>query len=348
MHILRPLLVGLAGFICIMSVSGFVSLLALRTSIMDREVAKDWLNASKIYDGKIISALVQTAGIEGNHSDLQGADSNTSSDALKIALNATFTPDFVRTQVEGIIDNAYNWSEGKTSEFTFSVPLNQKRDTLIQQLAKAIEPQIAALPTCQSAQPMQQLTCRPPGLTIEQSANLLATQSIDESGMFTAPITNESIVKNQQQQNSQKSDDSLMAQLPIIRASIDMLLIILPITAAISITIIILGTRSGSRLAAMSRLSRHIFFSVLLIFIPAIILMWVAKNSDFGLSALLSGQISELVVPLFKIVVAGISSKLALLSGIACIVSVLAWIGFTIWRQKLQDMLSRSQPEKLG
>lgn len=332
MNILRAVLAGLAGLICIVSVSGFITLLALRTTIMDREVAKSWLDTSKIYDGRLISALIQASNVDGEQSD---AGINTSSDALKTALNATFTQDFVQTQIEGIVANAYDWTEGKIPAFTFSIPVNQKRDTLIQQLSKAIEPQIEALPTCQSAQQIQQLTCRPPDLTVEQFANLLATQSIDESGMFTTPITNESIAKNQPH-DSPQTDKSLLAQLPVIRAGIDALLIILPAAVIISIAIIILATVNGRRLVAMSRLSRRIFFSVFLIFLPAIVVVWVARDSDFGLSAILTGQIGDLAIPLIKIVVVSVSGRLALFSGIACIVSVLAWIGFTIWRRKSQ------------
>lgn len=339
MNILRAMLISLAGFVCIISVSGFVSLLALQTTVMDRAVIKDWLSASKIYDGRLVSALVQTT----NASNEQGDSINpqpqvgisASPEAIKTALNATFTSDFVQTQIEGVINNAYDWTEGKTTEFTFSIPIDQKRDTLIQQLAKVIEPQVVALPICQSMQQAQQATCRPANLTVEQFANQLTAQSIDESGAFTAPITSESIAKDTQK-DLQQSDESPLAQLPAIRAGIDMLLIILPIAAAIIIAIIILVTVSGRRLAAASRLSRRIFFSMLLTLLPALAVIWIARDSDFGLSNMFAAQLGDLAAPLIKTIIVGISNKLAFLSGIVCIVSAMTWIGLTIWRRKLQ------------
>src|SRR3954470_20451181 len=138
MNILRKMLIGLAGFLCIAAISGFVSLLTLKTTIMDRDVVKDWFSESKIYDGKLISALAPAATGEDNQ-QLQ-AGISVSPDTVKTALNATFTPDFVRTQSENIITNAYDWAEGKVPEFTFSIPVDQKRDELIAQLAQAIEP----------------------------------------------------------------------------------------------------------------------------------------------------------------------------------------------------------------
>lgn len=339
MNILRSLLIGLAGFVCIVAISGFVSLLALQSTIMDRVVVKDWLSASKIYDGRLISALVQDSVNEsaqgGNPNPQLETGISASPEAIKTALNATFTPDFVQTQVEGVITNAYDWTEGKTPEFTFSIPIDQKRDTLIQQLAKAIEPQIATLPVCQSVKQTQQSTCRPPNITIEQFANQLTTQSINDSPVFAAPITGESIAKDMQQ-DSQQPGTSPLDQLPAIRTGIDMLLIILPIAAAVSIAIVILASVRGRRLAAASRLSRRILFSVLLILIPAIVVIWIAKDNDFGLSNMFAAQIGDLVIPLIKTIIVGMSTKLALLSGIVCIVSAMTWIGCTIWRRKLQ------------
>lgn len=340
MNILRTILVSLAGFVCVIAISGFISLLALQYTVMDRTVMKDWLTASKIYDGRLLAALSQATNSEtgqlGNPKLAQSQESiNASPAAIQSALNATFTPDFVQAQVESIVDNAYDWTESKTPEFTFSIPIDQKRDTFIQQLSKAIEPQIGALPVCQSARQTQQPICRPHSITIEQFASQLATQSIDEAGVFAAPITNESITKGNQK-DPQQSDKSPLAQLPAIRSSIGILLAVLPIAVIVSIAIVILATAGGRRLAASSRLSRRIFFSMLLTFIPSIAVVWIAKDSDFGLSNMFTAQMGDLMIPLIKIIIVSISAKLALFSGIICIVSVATWIGFTIWRRKRQ------------
>jgi hypothetical protein len=337
MNILRAMLISLAGFVCIIAISGSVYLLTLQTTIMDRTVVKGWLGDSKIYDGKLISAFVQTTNAGGGQGGNPQSQANISAspEAIKTALNATFTPDFVQTQIEAILNNAYDWTENKTPEFTFSIPIDQKRDTLIQQLSKAVEPQIAALPICRSTQQAPQSTCRPSNVTIEQFASQLTTQSIDESGAFAAPITNESISKNNQK-DPQQSDKSPLTQLPAIRAGIDMLLIILPIAAIVSIAIVILATATGRRLAASSRLSRRIFFSMLLTLIPAIAVIWIARDHDFGLSNMFAAQIGELVIPLIKTIIVGIAHKLALLSGIVCGTSAAVWIGLTIWQRKRQ------------
>jgi len=349
MNILRAILVSFAGFVCIVAISGSISLLALQSTIMNRTVVKDWLVASKIYDKGLPSALVQVANTESG----QGSNPNpqpqtsvsVSPEAIKTALNTTFTPDFVQAQVEGIVNNVYDWMESKSPEFTFSIPIDQKRDTFIQQLTKAVKPQVAALPVCQSIRQAQQSTCRPSSVTTKQFASQLATQSVNESGAFAAPITNASIAKGSQK-NLQQSNKSSLAQLPAIRAGIDMLLIILPIVAIVSIAVVILATTDGRRPAASSRLSRRIFFGMLLTLIPAIAVIWIARDSNFGLSNVFAGQIGDLVIPLIKTIIVGLSAQLALLSGITCIVSAVAWIGFTIWRRKLQAIETARVPDQ--
>jgi membrane-associated HD superfamily phosphohydrolase len=342
MKTLRALLIALAGFICILAISGFISLLTLRTTVMDQTVVKGWLNTSKIYDGTLVSVLAQAINAGNSQSSLQQPQTGVSvpQEALTSALQATFTPDFVKSQVESVISNAYDWSEGKTPAFTFSIPIDQKRDTLIQQLATAIEPQIASLPICQSFEQIQESTCRPAGLTVEQFSSQVTAESVNKAGTFDAPITSQSVAKDAQPETS----PSPLAQLPVIHTVIDMLLIILPIAIIVSIATVIFVTAKERRLQAAARLSRRIFFSMLLIVIPAIVAVWIAGNNDLGLSNNFNPQIGDLIVPIIKIAVVGISTKLALLSGIVCVVSLVAWIGFTIWRRKTQELEAMRAP----
>ncbi|MDN5274465.1 MAG: hypothetical protein JWP06_366 [Candidatus Saccharibacteria bacterium] len=345
MNTLRKILVAFAGFICLLAISGFITLLTLQTTIMDQTVVKGWLSSSKIYDGRLISMIAQAINTGSNQNNLQQSQTGITvpQEALTTALNATFTPAFVQSQVETVITNAYDWSEGKTPEFTFSIPVDQKRDTLIQQLAKAIEPQIAALPVCQSFQQIQESTCRPPNITVEQFANQLTTESIDKSGTFAAPITNESVAKDKQPDAS-SSPLTQLSQFPTIRTAVNMLLFILPIVAIVSTATIIAATVKERRLHVASRLSRRIFFNMLLILIPAVVAIWIAGNKDIGLSNSLNPQIGDLVMPLIKIIVVGISTKLAIYSGVVSVVSLGVWIGFTIWRRKLQEIEAARVP----
>jgi hypothetical protein len=347
MKILRSILVGLASFTFIIAVTGLVYLITLQTTVMDRTVVKGWLNESNLYDGRIFDTIVQTTNAGGgpNGAPQSTASSlNPSPEEIKAAMKATFTSEFTKTQIEGVVDNAYNWIDGTSPTFTFSIPIDQKRETLITELAKRVEPKIASLPVCRSIQFItEDSTCRPADLDTKQLATELTAQSIDESGSFAAPITNESFSKAQQGSSQQPKADTV-SQLPAIHDGIAILLIALPIAAVISLLIIITATQAGHRLARVARLSRRIFFGMLFIFIPSALIVWFAKDNDFGLAGLFTAQTGPLVVPLIKTILVGTLSQLALVTGICGLMSVTAWIILSILGRTKPQSVPTAQP----
>jgi hypothetical protein len=336
MNILRAILIGLASFVYVVVISGFVYLLTINTTVMDRSVVKTWLKESQIYDGQLISALVQTPPTDSQQGSAQSATSKISAspEAVKAAFAAAFTPEFTQTQLEGVVDNAYNWIDGTSPEFKFSVPIDQKRDVIIAQLAKSIEPQVAALPICRSTQLAQQSVCRPANISPEQLATELTTQSIDESGAFAAPLTEKSFTKSASA-SGQPSGTSTLANLPTIHKGINTLLLALPIIAFVSIAIILTVTIRGQRLTAAARLARRIFFGMLFLLVRALVVVWLAKDNDFGLANLLTTPAAALFIPLIKTIAVGILSKLALISGIVGGIAALFWIGLGIWKRQV-------------
>lgn len=334
MKIFRIVLNGFAAFICVTSIVGLVYLFTLQATVMDRDAVKGWLSDSKIYEGNLIASLIQPAATTEPVPTQMTL--GTSPEMMKTALNATFTPDFIREQVEGVIDNTYDWVEGKNPELTFSIPIDQQRDTFIQQLSKTLEPQIAALPICGS---VQADVCRPASLTVEQLASQMTTQSIDESGMFAAPLTPASFPQDTQQPTS-----PLLAQLPALREIVDLLFIILPIIIILSVVTIIFATQPDRRLTAAVHLSRRIVFSMLFTLIPAAIVMFLLKDNDFGLSQMFAAQIGDLIVPLIKIVIVDIAYNLVLFSGITAMISAAAWITLAVWQKKIKETRAFKNP----
>lgn len=329
MDFIRKLSIWLASLICVIAISGTVSLLTLQTTILDRSVVKSWLQQSKLYDdNKLVSAIVQTPSGE------QAQDIVTiPPEAIKTALGNTYNSEFIQTQTETVVNAAYDWMEGKTSDFQFSIPIDQKRDTLIQQLSTAIEPQVATIPVCSLR---VQTGCRTPGLTPLQYAQQLATQSIQESGAFSEPLTNKSIAQPVSDPKETTSSFAL-TQLPLLRSIVSILIVALPLVALLSVIFISLMTQGSSRLAILSKLSRRVFFGVALSLAGSIFILWIGHDSDFGLTKTLTAQASDiggLVAPLVKIIIIGLASKLALFSSIVCLVSLAAWICFRLLQKR--------------
>lgn len=332
MNIFRNILIGLASLIFIIAVTGFVYLFTIQTTIMDRAVVKSWLSESKIYDGRLIGALVQATNAGGGQNNVPQPPANALSptpEALRTALNATFTPEYTQTQIEGVVNNAYDWIDGTSPEFSFSIPIDQKRDTLIAELSKALQPQIAALPVCQTIQITQASICRPSNISVEQMASQLTSESIKESNVFAEPITNESFSSATQAADQQPQQTNL-THLPEINKNIDILLLVLPAAIIVSLTIIILASVRGTRMARAARLSRRVFFSMLFIFLPTAIVVWLAKDNDFGLSRVFAAETGQLMVPLIKTITVGVLSQLALVTGAIGALGAVSWIILSI------------------
>lgn len=331
MNIFRNILIGICSLIFITATTAFAYTLTLHETIMDRAVVKSWLDESNIYDGRLINALVQTATTSESRTGSSQPAANVltpSPDVVKTALNATFTPDFTRTQIEDVMNNAYDWIDGTSPEFTFSIPIDQKRDVLIAQLAKGISPQLAAIPTCQAATYRQDSVCRPPNVTVEQFASEITTQSINESGVFSKPINNESFAQADMKQSGQPA----LSQLPTVRRTINLLLWLLPIIAVISLVALTFAATKGQRILRVAHLSRRVSLSMLFIFIPTIIVVYFAKDNNFGLANMFNAQTGELVVPLIKTILIGILSHLAVITGSIVGLSAIAWIILSILR----------------
>lgn len=331
MSVLRKITIWFLCLGCVTAVSGIVYILTLESTLLDRTVVKQWLVDARVYDDNmLIDALVQTPPENTRPSD----QLTLPPDAIKLAMGNTFTPDFIKTQTENVVNNAYDWMEGKTPTFQFSVPIDQKKEMLIQQLATLIEPQIEAIPACSRA---ITANCRPSTLNQSQFATEAATQSINESESFDKPITNETFAEPSGKP-PKKSESAALAQLPAIRSATNVLFVILPIAAALSLAAIAFLARSSDRLRVFTKLARRLFFSMLLGVIASGVVLWIARDSDFGLKDLLAAQssaIGGLIAPFLKNMIVGFAGSLLFWSGIFGSISLLVWIGFVAITKRL-------------
>ena len=103
-----------------------------------------------------------------------------SSEGKQAAL-ATFTPQFVQTNVEGAIDSLYDWLDGKAPKFHFTVDLKSQQGTFLAQLQTQVQNRLSSLPVCTPAQTSAQVDplttpCVPKGATPATLATQLKNQ----------------------------------------------------------------------------------------------------------------------------------------------------------------------------
>jgi len=326
MKVLRSLLIGFLSFACALAVSTLIWLVALQATVLQRDLVKGWLRESDVYSKVIATTINQAPDIPAN--------TLITPDATQKALQNTFTPDYVQNQAEKIIDNAYDWMDGKLPQLQFSVPIDEKRTAFIEQLAATLEPQVAALPVCTNRADAQAGTCRPPTQTPAQYAQTVATQAVAQSDVLARPITDQSLTTAPQNQSG-PSELELLQKLPAITQTINWLVIALPIIAVLSAGLIALFAED--RLLALKRLGRRICMGSIFTLIAALVLLYFSGGNTLpNIVSTASNPLAELLAPFFQKAIGALAQWLIGLSAIAIAISGGAWLACGLLVRKRQ------------
>lgn len=327
MRIVRPLLIGMTLVLSITSIALLVYFATLQMTVLNRTAVKSWMDKGGVYQNNLFPTLIHS----GTTSTQPQADNRYGipNDALKLALERTFTKTYVRSQAETTVDQFYNWLEGKSPDFTFTIPINKKRDTFIAEFSRAATPHIAKLPICSSTL-SSTTSCRPANIAPELYAQTIITNSLNQSTFFQKPIALPSV-------NS--SNSPALAPLKTTRT-------ILPYSLAITIGLIILAIGAAAvhiwlipanqRLRGLAHLGKRIFFSQVFTFIASLALIWGFASGFLALPTLTDAPsiVTDTVNDTLRLAIFDVAGTLALLSGILCVLGIASWIGILTYRRK--------------
>lgn len=326
MNILRSILGYLASVACAFCFSLLVWLVALQLTVMQPSVVKDWLSNSGIY-GKLPQLVVP---------DASGQDANIfTHQVTQQALSGTFPANYLEEQGNQLIDSTYAWLSGKTTTIQFSIPIDQRKATAINQLQTAIEPIIASLPPCSDNQATQDeqsgnLTCRPADLSATELASTLSSQSVNNSQLLDKPISSQSI---------KPQDNQLLTALgglPSYWQQVRTFLIALPIAAVVFGTLAV--WLAQDRLLAFGRIGRRLTVGSIMTLLLAAAMIVVGRVMPIPTSG---SDASALVIPLLQLVLGDFGQLLAILSGSVCLLGIVIMIIAHMLRRRHaeQDLL---------
>ncbi|MDB5165334.1 MAG: hypothetical protein JWM00_224 [Candidatus Saccharibacteria bacterium] len=329
MNFFRTILIWLARLVCVLAVSGTVSLLVLQTTLLDRTDVKQWLKASGLYDSSLISALFPAESTQVDIPTVAATSQElVSNEAVKAALQRTFTTDFIQSGFESVIDNSYDWMEGKRATFAFSVPVDSKRDTFIAELIKEVEPRVAALPPCGV---VAQSLCRPAPIPPADFTRQIVTDSIGQSDFLKAPITQTMFAAASQQQ-----DTTSLSELPRLRSAVAFLLYLLPVLFCVAALGGALLSLRGTRLQFFIKLSRGVFSNMILAVVIAGVVLLLDRSGALPIEQLLgqSNPLAPFIAHFITQMITGIAWTLLLIAGITLVISTGSWIALSIIKKR--------------
>ncbi len=329
MHTLRISSLWLLRLLCVTAVSGTLYIVTISTTLLDRQDVKDWLSASSAYDeGALISALfAEQPDTAAPTSTVITEQDIITPDAIKQALIRTFPASFIEQSFNTVIDKSYDWVEGKEATFSFSVPIDTKRQVFIDELIKEVEPTVAALPLCS---PSVNTLCRP-NIAVADFTHQIVTDSLAASDFLQTPITEKSF-------SSAASNDELfsLSQLPVLRQVVSLLLWILPALFIISVFGVWLLSERGTRLTLFSKLSRTVFSSMTLAILLSGAIIAIEKIYGLPIEAVLpqGGALVPIMAEFITEMILAFSWSLLFIAAVLFTFSLAGWITFTQLRKR--------------
>lgn len=187
MQFLKSLLRGFLSFVFKLSLVLLVIIGPLVMVFGTSGQLKDSLKTSKIYDNLVTNIVDNAAkdssnqATDGQQDPSSGAsakeeESPFSQPAVQEAAKKAFTPAFVQSTGEQIIDGMYNWLQGKTSQPEITIDVSDVKQRFTEVVSEYAVNRAKALPACTASQARQltsdkidplTISCLPAGFDVE-------------------------------------------------------------------------------------------------------------------------------------------------------------------------------------
>ncbi|HVI69684.1 MAG TPA: hypothetical protein VM581_04475 [Magnetospirillaceae bacterium] len=291
-------------------------------TVANREVAKQWLASSGMYDNALASVL-QVSSSEG-----QTNSSLINADILRQALNQTFDASYLRQSSNTVLDATYDWLEGKNRAIVFTIPVQQKAEVFRANLSALIIPKLQALPVCAGkvTTDSNDLTCLPAGINAVDYAAQLTKPSSDNTFLST-PLSEKTL--------SQGFPD--LGWLPSVYSWLRISFWALPLLAFVLGALYVFI--SSDKLRGLSRLGRQLTLNAAVSLVTGLFLWFASGSIDLsqaveGGDAQQTQVIAGLVNPLVRTILPDIGRALSVCGGAVVLVGGLIWLGAFLWQRK--------------
>lgn len=153
------------------------------------------LDKSGIYNSVVPALLDNAKNISSASGDVPLTDS-----VVQSAATSTLTPEYLRTNVNLILDSIYQWLDGKTSQPTFSINLTDVKTSFADKVADGARQKAAALPKCVTTANIAPFDvfsagCLPAGVSPDQVAGQVRANIVNGQGFLDNPTISASDLK---------------------------------------------------------------------------------------------------------------------------------------------------------
>jgi len=157
---------------------------------------KQILVDSRVYDS-VVNGLLEQAGKVTS----SGGDVSLDDPAIRTAAQKAFSPSFVRTNTETVIDSVYRWLDDKTPLPDFQIDLTAAKARFAENVAEAAQKRLASLPPCVAATTSAEnfdafkATCLPKGADPASEAAVIQNNIVSGGNFLDHPVITADSVK---------------------------------------------------------------------------------------------------------------------------------------------------------
>jgi hypothetical protein len=111
------------------------------------DTVKRLVAESGMYDSVVPNILHQTQSISTAYGNIPVSDP-----AIKKAANVALSPRYIQQNTEIVIDNIYDWLDGKIAQPNFKIDLSGAKTLFANNIADSLQKRLSALPACSLAE----------------------------------------------------------------------------------------------------------------------------------------------------------------------------------------------------
>lgn len=212
MPIVRKILLGMAGMALIFFLFATAFDVSLIRVLGSPAPIKQILSDSGIYNSVVSSSLDQAKQITTSSGEVSLSDPTIRSSA-----DTTFSPQFLQTTTNAVIDSIYRWLDGKTARPDFRIDLSAQKTALANIVATDVEQRAANLPRCTSLPTSTNFdafnaTCLPPSVTPAEAGSIARSDILNGQGFLDNPVIDANSIKSEG--SNQSIFDNQLKQTP--------------------------------------------------------------------------------------------------------------------------------------
>jgi hypothetical protein len=220
MHVARKMAIWFVSIALVSLLVALPALVAINQAIGKPDTIKKWLQESQLYNRAVDAVIEQADKAINKEGSQPGQEFPFSRPEVKAAAAQAFSPNFLQTSTENVVDGTYNWLKGKTPKPDFAIRIGDAKQQFAAAINKAAKDYYASLPMCPPGQaPPADLdpfavTCQIRGFNAGAEIDRMTSEIVNNKDFLDKDVITADDIKTEKE--SQQPVYTHLAFLPVL------------------------------------------------------------------------------------------------------------------------------------